>query len=98
MFWLIVLVVVVVLGALAWWSSGRQAQGVDQRASGGPASSTRVVAASTATAADRRPVRRGVEHQRDRPVVDQAHLHVRAERSRARRVAPSRSSSAHTCS
>ncbi len=29
MFWLIVLVVVVVLGALAWWSSGRQRKGVD---------------------------------------------------------------------
>lgn len=32
MFWLIVLVVVVVLGALAWWSSGRQRKGVDSRA------------------------------------------------------------------
>jgi len=29
MFWWIALVVVVVLGALAWWSSGRQRQGVD---------------------------------------------------------------------
>ena len=29
MFWLIVLVVVVVLGALAWLSSGRQRKGVD---------------------------------------------------------------------
>lgn len=29
MFWWIVLAVVVVLGALAWWSSGRQRRGVD---------------------------------------------------------------------
>ena len=29
MFWLIVLVVVVVLGAVAWWSSGHQRRGVN---------------------------------------------------------------------
>jgi hypothetical protein len=29
MFWLVVSVVVVVLGAFAWWSSGRQRKGVD---------------------------------------------------------------------
>jgi len=29
MFWLIAGVVVVVLGALAWWSSGRQRRGVN---------------------------------------------------------------------
>ncbi len=29
MFWLIVVAVVVVLGALAWWSSGRQRAGVE---------------------------------------------------------------------
>jgi hypothetical protein len=29
MFWWIVLVVVVVLGAFAWWASGRQRSGVD---------------------------------------------------------------------
>ena len=32
MFWLVVLVVVVVLGAFAWWSSGRQRKGVDSSA------------------------------------------------------------------
>ena len=32
MYWLIALVVVLVLGALAWWSSGRQRKGVDSGA------------------------------------------------------------------
>jgi hypothetical protein len=32
MFWWIVLVVAVVLGALAWWSSGHQRNGVDPAA------------------------------------------------------------------
>ena len=32
MFWWIVLVVAVVLGALAWWSSGRQRSGVNHAA------------------------------------------------------------------